>query len=768
MPSVFPHVRKVIVFGAAVAVSLAVVAGPPPHAAASVQSAYRVASSSMRQALARAASSGRAVPVPGAGTSAQTLTADPDGTLTLYQRASGWTTVNSTLPGRSSWDTSGPLQVGNQSAQPPHGIARSFVIMPVPAQVYGATIVAAQLNVTEAWSASCAATPVQAWSTGPVSPSTTWRHQPAWLSEEDSQTVAYGHDSSCPAASFGFNVQKAIQSAASQKWSQATFGLRAGNEFDPGGGKQFANTVSMSVTYDHAPDTPAGLSTSPATACPSSTPTVLGDGNISLNVPVSDPDGGTLGVILDMWDTATGAAFTGTPTDPRLLFAGSGSTAVFVAHQADLEAASAGAVTEFSWKARVTDYYKSSPWSVTCSFYFDPTRPGAPVVTAPATATVGRPATFTVAPPASGPVPASYSYQLNAGAPATVTASASGDASITVVPGRAVNTLTVTSLSAGGNFGGTTSVPFIASPAPPAADSDLNGDGVADLLTVGSSGNGLPPGLWLAPGTGNGQVQTPATDIGVNGNGTGSGSPSDFTGAQVITGHFGGTGVQDVLAYYPSGASAGQGNILFGNGTGAPLQPQLSGNEQTISAGTFTDFNADNPLQLANAGDTSGNGYAYPDLIAINGDSFDGYYLEFDPNGDGIGNYVTEDPLATPTPTGGSDWNDWTIATAQVASGTAMYLWDSSTGALYLWENLAYHADTGALSYTQYVIADGSAVTWNKGATLTLQAADANGDGTPGLWAVGAGGTVTAYLATLGSGTATLAAQPPQSLSPSS
>jgi len=36
---------------------------------------------------------------------------------------------------------------------------------------------------------------------------------------------------------------------------------------------------------------------------------------------------------------------------------------------------------------------------------------------------------------------------------------------------------------------------------------------------------------------------------------------------------------------------------------------------------------------LANfAGNTSGQGHAIPDLIAINGDSVNGYYLEFDPD----------------------------------------------------------------------------------------------------------------------------------------
>lgn len=829
MPSVLFRARGVRVFAtAAVLASVAVVTDPGAHAAVAAigaQSARAARPLSLQQALAQAASSGHAVPVPSATTPTQTLAANPDGTLTLDQSAvpvrkqvggtwhaldatlrrtsdgtvststttsaltlsdggngplatmsptfeppaagssaNGWTTVNTAFPGRSYWDTTGLLQVGEQARSFPHFVARSFVNLPVPSQIYGATIISAQLNLTEEWSASCTATPVQAWSTGAVSPSTTWNHQPAWKSEAGSQTVAHGYSSACPAAGVGFNVQKTIQSAASQQWSQATFGLRAADESDPDGWKQFANTATLSITYDHPPGAPTGLSTSPATACPAATPTIVGDGNVSLNVPASDPDGGTLGVTIDMWNTATGAAFTGTPTNPQLLYVSSGSTAVFIAHQADLEAAAAGAVTEFSWKAQVTDYDESSPWSATCSFYFDPTHPAAPVVTAPAATTVGQPATFTVAPPASGPVPAGYSYQLNVTAPATVTATSSGDASITIVPTSSANTLTVTSLSAGGNRGGTATVAFNAAPAAPAADSDLTGDGKADLLTVGSSANGLPPGLWLAPGLGNGQVQTAVTDIGVNGNGTGSGSPTDFNGAQVITGHFGGTGLQDVLAYYP--ANFDQANILFGNGTGAPLQAQVSGNEVTLSGGTFSDLNGDNPLQLANAGDTSGGGYAYPDLIAINGDSANGYYLEFYPDGDGIGSYFQADPLTTLTPTGGTDWNNWTMATAQLSSGTAMYLWDSSTGALYLWENLAYNMNTGAFSYTQYVIANGSSTTWNKGATLTLQAADVNGDGTPDLWTVGAGAAVTAYLATLGSGTATLAAQPTQVITP--
>jgi hypothetical protein len=680
-----------------------------------------------------------------------------------------WTTVNNGFPNQTYWKTSGLLQVGDQAWSSPYFVARSFLAFPIPSKIYGATILSAQLNTTEEWSPSCSARSVQLWWTGPINSGTDWNNQPGWNTDEASANVAYGYDSSCPAHGVGFNVKSLMQTAATQKWSNATFGLRAASESDAYGWKQFNNNATMSITYDHPPATPTGLSTSPSTSCTAATPTTVGDGNVSLYVPASDPDGGTLGITIKLWNTSTGAAFTGTPTDSQKLYVSSGSTAVFIAHEADLKAAAGGAVTEFSWQAQVTDYNETSGWSSTCHFYFDPTRPGAPTVTPPASTTIGQAATFTVAPSGSGTTASGYMYQLNGGTPGTVTAS-SGNASIVIVPTRFTNTLTVTSQSAGGNIGQAASVVFNAAPAATAADADLTGDGNADLLTAGGNGNGngngLPNGLWLAPGTGNGQVLAGVTDIGANGNGTqGDNSPADFAGVQAITGHFGGTGLQDILAYYPTGANAGQANILFGSGDGSAIQAQDSGTEQTVSGGTFTDSNGDNPSQLANAGNTSGQGFAYPDLIAVNGDS-NGYYLEFYPNNDGLGDYEVADQLPTPTPSGQMDWNHWTIATAQVPSGTAMYLWDSTTGALYLWENLAYNMSTGAFTYTQYTIADGSSSIWNQGASLALQAADINGGGVPDLWTVGAGGQATAYLATLGSGTATLTAQPAQDLVP--
>jgi hypothetical protein len=75
-----------------------------------------------------------------------------------------------------------------------------------------------------------------------------------------------------------------------------------------------------------------------------------------------------------------------------------------------------------------------------------------------------------------------------------------------------------------------------------------------------------------------------------------------------------------------------------------------------------------------------------------------------------------------------------------------MFLWNQSTGALYLWRGVTAHDNgdgTGTLSYTQYRISPH----WQRGKSLsTLEAADLNGDGVPDLWAVTPEGVARAYL----------------------
>ncbi|MFI7294373.1 hypothetical protein [Streptomyces sp. NPDC050121] len=491
------------------------------------------------------------------------------------------------------------------------------------------------------------------------------------------------------------------------------------------------------------------MHTSPITSCDGDT--IVGDGDVTLFAKVADPDGGILGVDFRL---SPHGSESDDPIAEVRVSAASGQNAGYVVRRETLESAAGGSITEFDWKVRATDSQHTGDWSTVCHFSFDPTRTGAPVISEPVASTIGQPLSIAVSAPSGGTVPSRYRYQLNGGPSVDVTADASGNATITVTPTSHTNTLSVTSLSAGGNYGETTTI-FIISDAPSTnqADGDLTGDNVPDLVTVGAQ-NGFPSGLWLAPGTGDGHVSSSPTDIGVNGDGRGSiGSSSDFDGSSVITGRFTGGAEQDVLVYFPAGPYAGTGMIVKGSGDGSPLNP-VSGNGAYIRGGSLQDVYGDDPVQLANAGNTSGRGTGFPDLIGISGDGANGYALNLYLSGFNAGLYFPV-ALDVTTPDGTADWKDWTIATTQLptadgGSGTAMFLWNKATGELDLWENLAADPDTGSLTYTAYTVATG----WNTGAALNLQAADANGDGVPDLWAVSEGGTVTANLFTNLSSTA--------------
>ena len=362
--------------------------------------------------------------------------------------------------------------------------------------------------------------------------------------------------------------------------------------------------------------------------------------------------------------------------------------------------------------------------------------------------TVGTPVTFTFTETGAG-TPVAYQYTLNGEATQTIAAPA-GTASPAIEPTRYDNELTAYAVAADGTVSGGTLVNFTARAATPTADKDLNGDGLPDLLTVGGTA-GLAPGLWQAtgrPAAGGkaGLVNVPATDIGVNGTLSIPGSPADFDGAQAITGGFFGTGFQDVLTYYPSGTFAGEGVVLAGQGDGSALQT-ISGSECVISSGGLADFNGDNPLQVANAyASVSGDGLT--DLLTVSGDPVNGYSLDYFASAFEPCLFSETFAATTLTPDGTADWNKWTIATLSDASGTGMFLWDKSTGALYLWQGVTAHDNgnsTGTFSYTQYLISPH----WNRGKALsTLEAADLNGGGVPDLWAVSPDGTVRAYIIT--------------------
>ncbi|MFC4148848.1 hypothetical protein ACFO0M_21545 [Micromonospora mangrovi] len=284
-------------------------------------------------------------------------------------------------------------------------------------------------------------------------------------------------------------------------------------------------------------------------------------------------------------------------------------------------------------------------------------------------------------------------------------------------------------------------------------DKDLNGDAVADLVTVGGPGTGLASGVWSAlgvtsrrTGVGTGQVQTPATNIGLRGNGFGgTWSASEFDGGQAITGRFFGGTEEDFLVYYPAGVYAGDAAFIKGAGDGTMLDP-VSGNTAYVSPDYLLDANGNIPLTLANAFQADGVDNGIPDLLGISGDATNGYRLGYHPSFGAPGLYFGTTTLTNPTPAGGTDWQNWSIASTQTGSGVALFLRNATTGDLYLWTGVTMvdNGDgTGSLTHTQYHVA----ANWNTGVTIsTLQAADVNLDGTPDLWTVLPDGTYRAYL----------------------
>jgi hypothetical protein len=95
-----------------------------------------------------------------------------------------------------------------------------------------------------------------------------------------------------------------------------------------------------------------------------------------------------------------------------------------------------------------------------------------------------------------------------------------------------------------------------------------------------------------------------------------------------------------------------------------------------------------------------------------------------------------------------------------------MFLWNESTGALYLWAGVTFTDNgdgTGSIGYTQHLLSSN----WNKGQPLsTLEAADFDGSGVPDLWTVTPSGVATAYVVShlSATGTGKITAGMPQKL----
>ena len=613
------------------------------------------------------------------------------------------------------------------------------------AHIWGST-----LYTTEEWSYSCTGSEVDLYQVNGINSGTQWDNFNRWSNPGDwpteitSKPLAneYGN-TSCAPASTGWDVTTQMKNAISADKGNIAFGLTTPDENNSSEWHRFATTVTQTTTYDRNPNTPTLLHTSPSTGCTTTAADIstIGLGNVTLYAGVSDPDGGTVYAYFKLWNTSTGATVASTDA----LAQGSGTPATYTI---DKKYLSQTTKTEYSWDIYVTDgpagnsQTLPSQTSATCDFWYDPTVPGAPDVAASSSSyQVGQPGTFTITPGACPSTdasctttPTSYIYQLNTSDPITVP-SMGASTPITVRPMTQTFTLTVTAQSVGGNLGPPAAPIFYASAAVPTADKDLNGDGTADLVTTGqtdlakttfndpnsTTGTGLaktglvpqadtgsatPAGLWLDDGNGtDGQLATGAADIGTYGNGlTDPRVAANFTGTESITGNFTTDNFQDVLEYNPL---TGIGAVIGGSGDGSPLQTTDTGNITSISRDTLQDAtSSEDPLQVANAY-TSVNNNGMPDLVGINGDDTNGYYLDYYASFPSAGEWAggvqlttgsgfTAAPIAPPS----GAWNTWTIYSAEIGGSTNLILWQPSTGLLYDWAGFSYNPNVGTGAVT--------------------------------------------------------------------
>jgi hypothetical protein len=271
---------------------------------------------------------------------------------------------------------------------------RSYFNFSVPHQIWDSDRISATLFTNETWSWSCTKTAVQLWQTTFASRGATWAHQPAQQQQQDSQTVAFGNNSSCAPHGVSFNASGAATAAASNHWNTLTLELRAasGDEssWNPASWKIFHVSASqdpfLQITYNHKPSAPAfpeTLNNSASIGCgsPSSPLWWISATQPTLSAVFSDPDGTSVTPTFRVSNSS--GTVIDTQTAPALASGTRNQVQV-----------TSGKLTDgtYTWNASGSDGQLTGPNSPTCAFGLDTTAPATPTITS-SNYTSGPPAT---------------------------------------------------------------------------------------------------------------------------------------------------------------------------------------------------------------------------------------------------------------------------------------------------------------------------------------------------------------------------------------
>jgi hypothetical protein len=445
-------------------------------------------------------------------------------------KATAWTFVSRYWASSPQWKFNGDSDAGlgycGWSYCAPYDVKRLFYQIPTT-RFAGRTILSAEFVVKETHSASCESREVQLWRTKGINSSTTWNTQDNsdfWLDHIRDRSFAYGYDG-CASADAEFDVKDMVATAASKKWPNITFGMRATSESDPYTWKRFSDDAYLRVKYNRAPTkiSTSQLTMSPGGACVPSAKMVRVRSAVTVRANnVTDPDGDAISVQFQAsWDSGDSAGWKARWTSAKSTAKKNGS---------DFSLPLPSSIPKnkhVGWHARSWDGAQWSPWSYTsansCHFYYDTGIPVGPTITSaqygPSDAEdpndpwwdgVGRYGTFTIDSTSSDVT--TYWFGVNTAPSSKYTLTTTGGASKTMkfMPTKpGVNFITAQAFDAAGNNSEPTTYTFRVRSGQPdrlswqadeaagaTALSGVGGDWPAELH------NGATPGIAGASGTG--------------------------------------------------------------------------------------------------------------------------------------------------------------------------------------------------------------------------------------------------------------------------
>ncbi|MET8976252.1 LamG domain-containing protein [Streptomyces sp. NPDC004539] len=437
-------------------------------------------------------------------------------------KATSWTMASRYWASSPQWKFNGASDAGlgycGWDYCAPQDVKRLFYQIPTT-KFAGRTILSAEFVVRETHAASCQKREVQLWRTKGISSATTWNSQNIsgfWIERLKTLSFAYGFDG-CAAADAEFDVKNVIATAAANKWSSITFGMKASDEDDRYTWKRFSDDAYLRVRYNRPPNKIAvsQLSMSPGGPCvPSakmvrirSTATIRANG-------VTDPDGDAVSVQFQAsWDAGDGGGWKARWSSARTTSKKSGSDFSLVLPS------SIPKNRNVAWHVRSYDGAQWSAWSYTgahgCYFIYDTSVPAGPVISSaqygasdaenpddPWWDGVGRYGTFSIDSASSDVT--KYWFGVNSAPTSanTLTTSGGGAKTIKFMPTRpGINFITSQAFDAAGNGSEPTTYTFrVRSGQPDRLSWQL--DEKSGATSVAGEGSDWPATLYGAtPGT---------------------------------------------------------------------------------------------------------------------------------------------------------------------------------------------------------------------------------------------------------------------------